>query len=300
MKRTVAGKILNLEHSPPQMEFMDNFQSVGGKVWPASDLLINYLHQTSYAKNKRILELGSGCGYVGIACGALGADRVTLTDRVMRQRRMEHDAEGMLMEYEMEPNRMLLNVCESNIARNRAETEGTLLDVQELEWGEDNSQHIDRIFKTAEFDVIIGSDVTYNANLSHSLFWTVSQLLQRQERSNSSAGKSVAPVKFLASHQFRMDSATALTLSTAREFGLQCTTLATSSSSKGEGSRDKSFSHATERAKVSAVTTASSASAQTAARPPTDSDPTRNVQYHYQNAEGVEEDFALWEFTLQS
>jgi hypothetical protein len=204
---------------------------------------------------------------------------------------MEHDAEGMLMEYEMEPNRMLLNVCESNIARNKAETEGTDFDVQELEWGDENRKHIERILKSAEYDVIIGSDVTYHANLSHALFWTVSQLLQRQERSNALAGKAAATVTFLAAHQHRLDSATALTLSTAREFGLQCTTLATSRSIRNK-------SHAAN----SASSVNSIATEVRAGGPGNNSEGTEerlSAQYRYSNAEGVEDDFALWQFTLQ-
>lgn len=234
MRRFVAGKMMHLEHSPGRMDFLDNFQAVGGKVWPASDLLVNYLSDTNIVLDKSVLELGSGCGYVGLACGILGARKVTLTDRVITQRRLEHDMEGMLIECEMEPDRMVLDICDRNILRNKELTGDTMLETKELEWGESNSAHIDNIVASGAYDIIIGSDVTYHANLSEDLFWTVSKLL-RHHKDLSISNQSNGVVKntqiaFLAAHQFRLDSATALTLSTAKRFGLQCTTLATSSS----------------------------------------------------------------------
>jgi len=198
MRRIVAGKIMHLEHSPERMDFLDNFQAVGGKVWPASDLMIKY--------------------------------------RVITQRRLEHDMEGMLIECEMEPDRMLLDICDLNISRNQAICGNSHLKTQELEWGEENFSHIDRICNDDPYDVIIGSDVTYHANLSEDLFWTVSTLLRRhralsQRRSADGIenGNNRKEIAFLVSHQFRLESATALTLSTAKRFGLHCITLATSS-----------------------------------------------------------------------
>ena len=239
MKRVIRGMTLRFENDPPQLSYLDTFQSVGGKVWPASELMVNYLAETGLVTGKRVIELGSGCGYVGIACAALGASHVTLTDRTITERNMVHDAEGMLMEEVMPPNRLLLDICQRNIHENIASYPLSLLNVHELEWGDENMRHIDAIHAAnLDYDIVIGSDVTYHAELSDSLFWTVSTLLKHMEKERikkvvtaGATGVQTCPdtkVRFITAHQHRMDSATALTLSTAKKFGLDCTILATS------------------------------------------------------------------------
>lgn len=307
MKRVVAGKNLLLENNPPQLAYLDTFQAVGGKVWPASELMVNYLTSSDIAHNKSVLELGSGCGYVGIACAVLGAKHVTLTDRTITQRNLVHDAEGMLIEEQMPPNRLLLDICGRNIAANSYSTGSATMNVRELHWGEDHSAHIDNAQHSVPYDLIIGSDVTYHAELSESLFWTVSQLMKRSVlradaivnggsaktldvnkddsapnsvtdadthititasamtvcSSNSKTpintvlvavpavvphGPAMQKLRFIVSHQHRLDSATALTLATAKKFGLHCSTLATSADSDGAGSNGDGRSSASNAA----------------------------------------------------
>ena len=236
MKRIVRGATLLLENDPPQLNYLDTFQSVGGKVWPASELMVNYLAATNAVSGKKVIELGSGCGYVGLACAVLGATHVTLTDRTITQRNLVHDMEGMLLEEIMPPNRLLLDICQRNINENKSSYLSSLLNVHELEWGDENMRHIDSLFSSnVAYDIVIGSDVTYHEELSESLFWTVSKLLQHMEQQrkmiqNTSVRKDVTQekVQFITAHQYRMDSATALTLSTAKRFGLNCTVLAAS------------------------------------------------------------------------
>lgn len=53
----------------------------GLNVWDGSLLLARYLEKRpEIVKNKTVLELGSGCGLIGIASGVLGAKKVTMTD----------------------------------------------------------------------------------------------------------------------------------------------------------------------------------------------------------------------------
>ena len=53
-------------------------------VWEAADVLARVLAgDPGLVAGKRVLELGCGCALAGLAAGALGAARVTLTDRVL-------------------------------------------------------------------------------------------------------------------------------------------------------------------------------------------------------------------------
>jgi len=56
-------------------------QTSGGTVWDASVLLAAWLAtDPTVVKGRNILELGAGCGAVGLACATLGARHVALTD----------------------------------------------------------------------------------------------------------------------------------------------------------------------------------------------------------------------------
>lgn len=60
-----------------------NRQNVGTgvNVWDGALLLAHYLDQQPLlVRNKRVLEVGAGCGLVGMAAGVLGARQVLLTD----------------------------------------------------------------------------------------------------------------------------------------------------------------------------------------------------------------------------
>ena len=262
MQKLVAGKKLLLEHDPPNLTFLDDFQSVGGKLWPASDLMVNYFIKHSTVLNKNVLELGSGCGYVGIACGALGAKSVTLTDRTLTQRNLMYDAEGMLIEDNLPPNRLLLDICERNIERNREATKDSMMYVKELQWGEDCKQHVTQLLSdknTPNFDVIVGSDVTYHPHLSDSLFWTVSKLLKHMKSQATGVNTIIGTTvhKFIAAHQCRLGTTTTSAIATASQFGLQCKVL-----SEGKGNHSN------------------------------------NIAVDDSVAKKDSEDFILWEFTL--
>ena len=56
-------------------------QTSGGTVWDASVLLASWLAtDPTIVAGRNILELGAGCGAVGLSCAALGARHVALTD----------------------------------------------------------------------------------------------------------------------------------------------------------------------------------------------------------------------------
>ncbi|CAB9507168.1 Protein-lysine methyltransferase METTL21E [Seminavis robusta] len=67
--------------------------ATGGNVWDGALLLARYLEKTatSLVTSKRVLELGAGCGLVGIAAGILGAKQVLLTDLPYALENMNHN-----------------------------------------------------------------------------------------------------------------------------------------------------------------------------------------------------------------
>ncbi|KAI0028306.1 putative methyltransferase-domain-containing protein [Vararia minispora EC-137] len=70
-------------HPPIRLTLaVDAAPGCGGITWPAGEVLARYLARRGprALKGKRILELGSGTGLVGILAGALGAD-VWITDQ---------------------------------------------------------------------------------------------------------------------------------------------------------------------------------------------------------------------------
>ena len=52
---------------------------LGGRLWPSASLLCRWLRDVDL-RGQHVLELGAGCGAVGIYAAALGAESVLLTD----------------------------------------------------------------------------------------------------------------------------------------------------------------------------------------------------------------------------
>lgn len=239
--KSVVGKALRFTKDSPRLQFFDNFQAVGGQLWPAGDVLVNYLAQPlchNIVQNANVLELGSGCGYVGIACGALGAQHVTLTDRLLSQKNLSYDMEGCLIEEcegSIAGSSLLLDIMKDNIKLNREQTTKCSFAVHELQWGgnyfhlldivqascpmtttEEDAVTIDKNFstKSGTYDVIVGSDLTYHSEITTELFTTVGELLDRNKRVERLP-------RFITSHQHRLDKSTRITLDAAKKIGLQ-------------------------------------------------------------------------------
>eukprot|EP01103_Thecamoeba_quadrilineata_P015278 TRINITY_DN4774_c0_g1_i1.p1 TRINITY_DN4774_c0_g1~~TRINITY_DN4774_c0_g1_i1.p1 ORF type:complete len:203 (+),score=33.81 TRINITY_DN4774_c0_g1_i1:3-611(+) len=120
----------------------------GGFVWDASLVLAKFFENVdefppTFFKNKRVLELGSGTGLIGIILALLGAE-VIVTD--------------------LKP---LLPLIEKNI---NANVSNSKIKVKELNWGEDVSEF------EPPFDFIVGSDVVYREETFKLLIKTFSDL----------------------------------------------------------------------------------------------------------------------------
>ena len=57
------------------------FVGIGGKLWDSSMILAEYLlSHSDLIKSRRVIELGSGLGLIGIVSSLLGAEEVLVTD----------------------------------------------------------------------------------------------------------------------------------------------------------------------------------------------------------------------------
>jgi len=85
---SINEKILRLEfedpHGPISISLqVDSSPGCGGIVWPAGQILSSYLIKkgSGFLRGKRVVELGSGTGLVGLIAAKLGAGKVWITDQ---------------------------------------------------------------------------------------------------------------------------------------------------------------------------------------------------------------------------
>ena len=77
----------SLTSSDPALE-------TAGSMWHAGHALALYLiEHPSIVQGKHVLELGSGCGLVGLTCAVLGAKSVVLTDLATQQMHLQRNIE---------------------------------------------------------------------------------------------------------------------------------------------------------------------------------------------------------------
>ena len=144
---------------------------IGHCVWPASIALAIWLHRhADVIRGQRVLELGSGVGLAGLACGIAGAQSVHLPDR---------DAEppspwigGVAAASDgAAPIRLrLLENLKGNAAAN--ERAGVTA-VHALDW---ETVASDRYTPPRTYPVVIGSDIVYYEQTSHALAASVTKL----------------------------------------------------------------------------------------------------------------------------
>jgi len=122
---------LVIEERPTGNEFYGEY------IWPASLFMCDFLKRNpELVKGKRVLELGSGTGIVGLYAAKLGATHVTLTD---------------FIDFNIE-------CVKRNIKENGL---GAVSEPRWFRWGTTLGE---------QWDVILGSDVTYPA-MDHMALW---------------------------------------------------------------------------------------------------------------------------------
>ena len=123
----------------------------GGEIWTASKALCRWQSSVAHTlRSARILELGSGTGICGLHAAALGASRVLLTDGV----------------------EALLDLARTNADRNRALYPEARVDVEAHCWGSSAPP-------AGQWDLVIGSELTYAASNCKALCKTVLQILSQ-------------------------------------------------------------------------------------------------------------------------
>jgi len=139
----IAGSTITIKQ-----KFYCSPDTIGWTVWDGSLVLSKYLEknfQEGYFKNKRVIEIGSGCGLVGISAALLGAN-VVLTDMAS-----------------------VLEILQENVNINLPNPKGNVA-VKELLWGEDVA-HVQ-----PPFDMILGADIIYQYMDPDTLIETLSAL----------------------------------------------------------------------------------------------------------------------------
>lgn len=153
-------KEIALIHSPSRLIFDCNWDiGIGGSFWTSGEILIAYwrMHAMSARElffGKRVLELGSGTGMVGIFCAAsFEPKRVILTDQSSQ-----------------------LAQLRANVARNSAFFKNVSVNVMELNWGD--QEQLNDVTRS-EFDVLVATDVAYLPELYHPLLESMEALLTK-------------------------------------------------------------------------------------------------------------------------
>ena len=129
----------------------------GSTVWRGGDALARALAVDDALRGaiegKRVVELGSGTGVAGLACAALGARAVALTDL---------------------PERVAL--LRRNAARNRGHTVGCDVAARPLAWGD----RFGALALAADgVDVVVAADVCYRADAVAPLAASIACLMER-------------------------------------------------------------------------------------------------------------------------
>ena len=190
-------------------------------MWPCSSVLVKYLDRNDTVQGKHILELGSGCGIVGICAAVLGASSVLLTDKLIKNLQATYSPDGELNEEKASNPAVLLDLIKENVNDNISALNATDIRVAELTWGDlPQAQALD----LRGASLIIGSDCTFSVPLSASLFKTVRVLLARMQEEG---GGGRGGCRFIAAHQVRLKASLKSTLALAQEHGLRCRELET-------------------------------------------------------------------------
>ncbi len=141
---TFAGRLVEISQETEADINVD--QNTGLKLWDGAYLLAKYVEAgvecgTDFWGGKQCIELGAGCGLVGLVAWLNGA-QVTLTDLEDTIPHTEKNINTNMDRWK---------------AKNNLMPPYEKLDIKALSWGKENSSTLNRTY-----DVILGSDIIYH------------------------------------------------------------------------------------------------------------------------------------------
>ena len=142
-----------------EQEFSDAEE--GSVIWDCSRCFLAYVERSAQPRGRRVIEIGSGTGFVGLGLARLGATSVVLTDK---------------------PSQIPLLL--RNVEHNRGPSEGgdsewiAGVEVAPLSWGKGWSAEAPRLGLRDAFDWVVCCDCVYPGVSPEPLITTLLELLE--------------------------------------------------------------------------------------------------------------------------
>ena len=154
-------------------------KSTGMSIWKGSEVMSTYLQQNSHLiKGKRVLELGAGCGLVGLVCAlALDAKSVLITDgdyQVLNNLRYNVQLNGLTLLEAIDNDDD--NVTNEETSPASIQLTTMMVSCPQLIWGKNHAIKFKKRYGMQ--DIIIATDCVYITQSVYPLFETVHELLQ--------------------------------------------------------------------------------------------------------------------------
>lgn len=152
------GKLKSDNRNTRKIKLEQSYAALGTTVWDGSIALAKMFdNQITFPpedfKNYRVLELGAGCGLVGIYLCLLGAKRTVITDQQCCIPTLNKNIE--------------LNVTKDMISSIKA---------QEYSWG----KSVDNLTKNGVFDLVVAAEVLYSEEDSIKLAKSIPRLTHQK------------------------------------------------------------------------------------------------------------------------
>ena len=149
------------------LKLEQSYAALGTTVWDGSIALAKMfdnqeIFPSDYLQTCRVLELGAGCGLVGIFLCLLGAKMTLLTDQ-----------------------QCCVETLKNNVSSNVPEVDRSKIKVMEYSWGNNTAE----LTKDCLFDLVLAAEVLYSPNDSLLLAQSIPKLTHRDSRVFVSMGR---------------------------------------------------------------------------------------------------------------